>query len=59
MNQSETDGPRALSDAEIDAIAGALSITDVPKALKAIGDAIAAGVNVVARELTKEPFHCC
>jgi hypothetical protein len=59
MNQFETDAPRALSDAEIDAIAGALSITDVPKAVKAISDAIAAGVNFVVRELTKEPFRCC
>ncbi len=59
MNQQDNDVPRALSDAEIDAIAGALSITDVPKAVKAIGDAIVAGVNFVVRELTKEPFHCC
>ena len=59
MNQFETDAPRALSDSEIAAVAGALSIADVPKAVKAIGDAIVAGVNFVVRELNKEPFHCC
>jgi hypothetical protein len=52
------DTPQPLTELEIDAVSGALSITDIPKGLKAISDAIEAGVNFVVRKLEGE-FRCC
>ena len=58
MTNDLRDEPQPLTDLEIDAVSGALSIADIPQALKKIADAIETGVNFVVRKLEGE-FRCC